>query len=305
MVATSRQAVCSCVILVAALFPGPVTAREDRTVRVNGTLMHVQVVAPPGGAAERPIVVFESGAGTGSSAWSPVLTDVAGFATVVAYDRAGIGGSDPDGAAPAPRHVAGRLHALLGEIGLKPPYVLVGHSWGGLLIRMFAAMYPADVSALVYVDPTDPRSEAEDIAYLRDSGYTDDGARQFLDGRARQMAEFVGRQTGHYRAEMEVIQSVELTHSAEFLQLPPLPDVPIALLVSNRIYPQVWDGRPCEPPACHAHWMRMRLAALARLAPPGRRTSVTQTDAGHEIQREAPSLVVDAIRRVATAAAAH
>jgi pimeloyl-ACP methyl ester carboxylesterase len=280
-------------------------AQEERKVRVNGNLVQVRILGPPDGTAGRSVVVFESGVGTGLNAWSPVLPEVARFATVVAYDRAGIGGSDTDGHAPTPRHVAERLHALLGEVRLKPPYVLVGHSWGGLLIRMYTAMYPADVGGLVYVDPTDPRSEAQDLTYLRDSGYTADGARQFLDKRAQDMAAFVGRQTGQYRAEMDVIQGNELTHSGEFQKLPPLPDVPVALLVSNRLYPHVWAGRPCEPPACHAHWMRQRLAALTRLAPAGKQTTVTFTEAGHEIQREEPSLVVDAIRRVLTTARAR
>ena len=267
-------------------------------MRVNGTVVRIQILGRPQGTAARPVVVFESGAGTGIQAWSSVVADVARLATVIAYDRAGIGGSDADGQAPTPRHVAERLHALLHQVGLKPPYVLVGHSWGGLLIRMYAAMYPADVAGLVYVDPSDPRSEAQDLAYLRGSGYTADGARQFLDRRAREMAEFVQRQTGPYRAEMEVIRANELTHSAEFLQLPALPDIPVALLVSNRLHPQVWTGRPCEPPACHAQWMRQRLAALTRLAPASGRTSVTLTEAGHEIQREDPDLVVNAIRGV-------
>jgi pimeloyl-ACP methyl ester carboxylesterase len=292
-------------LLLATLVAAPLLAQEPRHVRVSGTVMAVRVLPPSDGVAGRPIVVFESGAGTGGSAWSPVLADVSRFATVVTYDRAGIGGSDADRQAPAPRHVAERLHALLDAIGLKPPYVLVGHSWGGLLIRMFAAMYPTDVHGLVYVDPTDPRSEDQDLAYLRDSGYTADGARRFIDARAEQMAEFVRRQSGQYRAEMEVIRLNELNHSAEFLELPPLPAIPIVLLVSNRLYPEVWADRPCEPAACHAHWMRLRLAALKRLAPDGPRTMVTQTDAGHDIQREAPALVVDAIRRVVTAARPH
>ena len=269
---------------------------------MNGRLVQVRILGSSDATPGRPVVVFESGVGTGLSAWSPVLPEVARFATVVAYDRAGIGGSETDGQAPTPRHVAERLHALLGEVGLKPPYVLVGHSWGGLLIRMYAAIYPADVGGLVYVDPTDPRSEAQDLAYLRDSGYTADGARQFIDKRAQDMTEFVRRQAGQYRAEMDVIRANELNHSADFLQLPPLPDVPVALLVSNRLDPQVWAGRPCEPAACHAHWLRQRLAALTRLAPASSQTSVTLTEAGHDIQHEEPSLVVDAIRRVLAAA---
>jgi pimeloyl-ACP methyl ester carboxylesterase len=63
--------------------------------------------------------------------WIRVFDQIARFAAVVAYDRPGnINGlSEPDGQLPAPRHIAERLHSLLVQLGLKPPYVLVGHSW--------------------------------------------------------------------------------------------------------------------------------------------------------------------------------
>ena len=82
-------------------------------------------------------------------------------------------------------------------------------------------------------------------------------------------------------------------------------DVPVALLVSTQFVPQVWAGRPCEPAACHAHWLRLRLAALSRLAPKKNQTSMTLTETDHDIQRDEPSLVVGAIRRVAAASKAR
>jgi pimeloyl-ACP methyl ester carboxylesterase len=250
----------------------------------------------------RPVVVFESGAGTGMNAWSAVLQEVSALATVVAYDRAGIGGSDDDGQAPTPRRVAQTLRALLAATGVKPPYVLVGHSWGGLLIRMFAAVYPADVAGLVYVDSTDPRSPEQNAAYLRASGYTDDGIVEFMERQRQRMSAFVGSRTGPYRAEMEVIQAAERSSFAEFRALPPPPSVPAAILVSNRLDPRMWQGRPCEPAACHEHWVRARVQALSSLAPVGGDTVVTLADrSGHAIQNDEPALVVSAIRRVVSA----
>jgi pimeloyl-ACP methyl ester carboxylesterase len=167
---------------------------------------------------------------------------------------------------------------------------------------MFAAEFPADVAGLVYVDPTDPRSLEENIAYLRANGYTDDGAREFLESRRQQVAAFVRSRTGPYRAEMEIIQAAERDYFAEFRELPPLRGVPVSILVSNRLHPEVWQGRPCEPAVCHDQWMRQRVSALKRLGPEGSETEMTLTDrSGHEIQREQPSLVVSAIRRVVSA----
>lgn len=285
---------------VLALCLGPaLIAQDDATVRVDGRPMRVHTLGRSDGERGRPVVVFESGAGTGLTAWSPVLEDVSEFATVVAYDRAGIGGSEADGEAPTPTHVARKLHALLTAIGVRPPYVLVGHSWGGLLIRMFAALHPGEIAGLVYVDPTDPRSPEQNLAYLQASGYSADGAREFLTRHRERMSQFVQSRSGPYRAEMEVIQATELSQFAEFRTLPALPPVPVSILLANRLDAQTWAGRPCTPVVCRDEWMRQRIEAVKLLAPPGPGAVVTLADdSGHEIQRDQPALVVAAIRRV-------
>ena len=80
--------------------------------------------------------------------------EVENFATTIAYDRAGVGGSS-DGPLPRDaRQVATELHAALRDSGVPPPYVLAGHSIGGLYVRVYAAMYPDEVAALVLVDAT-------------------------------------------------------------------------------------------------------------------------------------------------------
>jgi len=280
------------------------TAQDDQRILIDGRPMRVRTLGLCDG--RRPVVVFESGAGTGLDTWALVLQDVSAFATVVAYDRAGIGGSEDDVQPPMPRHVAQKLRVLLTAAGCKPPYVLVGHSWGGLLIRMFAALYPAEVAGLVYVDSSDPRSPEENSAYLRDSGYTDEGVREFIEKHRNELSALVASRSGPYRAEMEVIQAAELSDFSEFRALPPPPSVPAAILVSNQLDPQMWQGRPCEPAACHEAWMRQRIEALKGLAPTSRETVVTLADrSGHEIQRDQPALVVSEIRRVVSARSAR
>jgi pimeloyl-ACP methyl ester carboxylesterase len=102
-----------------------------------------------------PIVVLETGAGgTIDDNWSKVWPEVAKFTQVVAYDRDGFGSSE---AGPKPRtgeRIATELHTALGNAGLKPPYVLVGHSLGGPIIHIFAHRYPTEVAGMVFVDPT-------------------------------------------------------------------------------------------------------------------------------------------------------
>ena len=100
-----------------------------------------------------PVVVFEAGIAASSLSWSLVQGRVAEFARTVSYDRAGFGWSDP-----APTHstaldAAEDLGWLLGAAGIQVPVLLVGHSFGGLVARIFQQLYPERVAGMVLVDP--------------------------------------------------------------------------------------------------------------------------------------------------------
>lgn len=97
-------------------------------------------------------VVLEAGAGDFSFDWGLVQPDVARFARVCTYDRAGYAWSE---AGPTPRtmqQIAYELHTSLTKAGIKPPYVLVGHSLGGLMVRQYASQYPNKTAGMVLVD---------------------------------------------------------------------------------------------------------------------------------------------------------
>jgi pimeloyl-ACP methyl ester carboxylesterase len=121
--------------------------------------------------AGHPAVVFENGAGEQLDVWRRTQDAVSEFATTIAYDRAGSGGSS-DGPLPRDgRQVARELHAALQKSAVPPPYVLVGHSLGGLYVRIYASLYPQDVAALVLVDPSLHDDDAVDPEILADSTY--------------------------------------------------------------------------------------------------------------------------------------
>ena len=97
-------------------------------------------------------MVFESGLGHGKRIWGPVFTGVTGFTRAIAYDRAGYGQSETS---PEPRsglQIVAELRAMLQTQGLKPPYVLVGHSLGGTYMKLFAKYHPEEVAGVVLVD---------------------------------------------------------------------------------------------------------------------------------------------------------
>jgi pimeloyl-ACP methyl ester carboxylesterase len=98
-------------------------------------------------------VLFEAGIAATNLNWCHVQRNVAQFARTASYDRGGLGWSSPCKSARTPTNIAGELHSMLARAEIKPPYVLVGHSFGGLVVRRFALMYPDEVAGLVLVDP--------------------------------------------------------------------------------------------------------------------------------------------------------
>ena len=103
--------------------------------------------------AGNPAVVFETGFTGGIVLYWKLQDRIAEHARTLVYERAGLGRSDPG---PQPRtaeQMARDLHALLAALDIRPPVVLVGHSAGGLFMRVFAHDYPADVAAMVFIDP--------------------------------------------------------------------------------------------------------------------------------------------------------
>lgn len=122
-----------------------------RLIDVGGFRLHLNCAGEG-----TPSVVLDAALGASSISWSLVQPELARVTRVCSCDRAGLGWSE---AGPMPR-TAGRgadeLHVLLERAGVPPPYVLVGHSFGGLVMRIFAKRYRQDAAALVLVDPAHP-----------------------------------------------------------------------------------------------------------------------------------------------------
>jgi len=125
----------------------PPIPAPGRLVDLGGWRVHLHCTGTR--AAGQPVVVLEAGAGGFSVDWSLVQPEVARFARVCSYDRAGLGWSELGPRPRTQRQVVWELHALLGKASERPPYLLVGHSWGGILARAFTFTYPSEVVGLV------------------------------------------------------------------------------------------------------------------------------------------------------------
>jgi pimeloyl-ACP methyl ester carboxylesterase len=131
----------------------PAVTMHGQLVDVGPYRLHLECTGSRG-----PTVVLEPGLGGSAASMGLIGPAVARNSRVCVYDRAGRGWSDPAASPPDGVQIATDLHALLGRAHVPGPYVLVGHSFGGLYVRTYAAMYPAQVAGLVLVDSTGAHS---------------------------------------------------------------------------------------------------------------------------------------------------
>jgi pimeloyl-ACP methyl ester carboxylesterase len=124
-------------------------------VDMDGHSLHINCVGEGS-----PTVILESGLGATSVDWANIQPEVANTTRVCAYDRAGSGWSEPGPGPGDPQQIAAELHTLLANAGIDGPYVLVGHSFGGLYVRMYAYQYPNEVEGMVLVDSSHPEQSA-------------------------------------------------------------------------------------------------------------------------------------------------
>jgi pimeloyl-ACP methyl ester carboxylesterase len=125
-------------------------------VDVGGYRLHINCIS-----SGSPTVVIDAGLGDWSTSWGFVQAEVAKTTRVCTYDRAGMGWSD---AGPLPRDAAQfakELHTLLQNANIQGPYVMVGHSMGGFVVRIFAHDYSSEVSGVVLIESMNPRQIAE------------------------------------------------------------------------------------------------------------------------------------------------
>ena len=127
-------------------FPAP-----GGLIDVGGHKLHLYQLG-----SDSPTVILESGISASSLNWRTVQNEVSKLTRVCSYDRSGLGWSELCSQPCTPASLATQLHTLLHAAVVPPPYVLVGHSFGALVVRAFASKYPDETARIVLVDPFDP-----------------------------------------------------------------------------------------------------------------------------------------------------
>ncbi|MFI8685811.1 alpha/beta fold hydrolase [Rossellomorea sp. NPDC077527] len=124
---------------------------NEMQVQITGCKLYAKLVGENNG---KPTIVLDAGYGDYSKAWDSVIEDLSMLSKVLIYDRAGLGKSATSSNPRTSREMVKELKELLIEAKIKPPYILVGHSFGGVNLRMFATEYQNEVCGLVLVDST-------------------------------------------------------------------------------------------------------------------------------------------------------
>lgn len=251
-------------------------APEDKLphARFSATTFGIRSLVVAGTGS--PTVVFESGIGQGKRNWAPVFNQVCELTRAVAYDRAGYGQSEVSELPRDGLQIALELRDMLRTEGLEPPYVLVGHSLGGTMVKLFAKTWPDEVAGVVLVD-------------ARHEEFTQ---------RCRQ----VGVHRLLYEPPDTFLNMLPPVPRAEMLAAPltlkqarragSFPDVPLIVLTQSNATSR-W------PESLGKVWLasQRRMAGMSALG----RIKVVG-DAGHNVHMDRPDVVVRAVTGVVRAA---
>ena len=248
-----------------------------------------------------PTVLLESGLGDNYLHWSLVQPGVSSFTRVCSYDRSGVGWSDSGPVARDSASMAIELHKLLERAGEKAPYVVVGHSSGAFQVRMFQALYPAEVAGMVMIDGMHPDQkkratpgalrtmEKYRISYRRKQLLAHFGVLRLIRFCNLSTPELRAMECGprSYAQAVRELDAYE-TGAAQVKRLGGVGDLPLEVVSEDA------ERFMSKDPLMVSAFNRMQ-DELTRLSTRGERTTAYGSD--HQIPLKRPDEVVSAIRR--------
>jgi pimeloyl-ACP methyl ester carboxylesterase len=272
-----------------------------RLVRVGGHRLHIRCAG-----AGSPTVVIIPAIGGNSAAWLEVQDALSTHTAVCVYDRPGLGWSDPVPAWPSAAGMARDLHGLLEAAGVAPPFVLAGHSMGGLVARMFAHLYPDEVAGLALVDSSHPEQDGRLAPAWRQDyrgGKLADvsldfakplGLRRIRQGPARDARAAFALSSRDRRASAKELLAMNAICRQVWRIPGDLGDLPLAVISSSECDPRDPDDSKHQRTRSRFYegWIQLQreLAALSSDS-----IHVVAENSGHHVQRDDPQLVISTI----------
>ncbi|MPR33709.1 alpha/beta fold hydrolase [Salmonirosea aquatica] len=221
------------IIVLLSLFVPTLLRAQAQTVEVYGRRYSVQAKGIENRKEGTPVFILENGLGVGFEHWDTVTEGLSQLSPVLAYDRAGIGESEKVYKKPTVRYVADNLKQILTQLAIAPPYILIGHSMGGVYVRGYAGLYPDDVKGLVFIDPADfTETKKEWNQIFEKLGVPTEKIDQLLFKRLYEKSSVDSVRYGPW-SESEYLKELRRTDFAEINALP-LPEVPIYFFIGGR-----------------------------------------------------------------------
>ena len=259
---------CVAVLALLGLVAGCAQVPRHGVTSASNSAMAYALDGPP----NTPAVVLQSGLGDGRSTWGGIWPQLVSKHRVFAIDRPGYGDSPPSARSRDPCQVATELREALREAQVPPPFLLVGHSLGGLYQYAFARLYPQDTAGLLLLDPTNPAHWATLEKETPATAAALRGLRATVF-------------TPAMRAEFD-----DQTVCLDRLETLPQPTAPSRLLVSTRHGALEGEAFRSALQSLRRDWQQ-RLGSPAIEAVP---------NSGHYVHHDAPKLVAQAIDDMAS-----
>jgi pimeloyl-ACP methyl ester carboxylesterase len=271
-----------------------------------------------GDATAKPVVVVSPGSGGNVVDWALVQPEVAKFARICAYDRFGSGWSIGDPKGQTYQEEANDLHMLLQNAGVEGPYVLVGHSYGGAVMQVYASLYPQDVVGIVQVDAVTrgmdsryPEKFLQNLQINRQviSAFSTPGlfrlmnwfgmsttvpAFEKLPSDLREIA-YALAYNSRMGVNMKAEQATRQERDEQFMSAEPLPDVPMIVIVRDMADPIQGSVDEETTQQTEQAWREAQIELAAQVTDG---TLIVAEGSGHFIPLEKPEVVVDALRTI-------
>ncbi len=232
--------------------------KDVQQTNINGR--QVEFVSRGAGS---PTIVFETGMGQDIKTWHSVFDSLSRHSSVFAYNRPGYGHSNLKNAPRDVTAVAIQLHENLQAVGRQPPYLLIGHSAGGLYVNMFARLYPEEVAGLVFLDASHPD--------------------QFEYFRKQQSLLYNILITSTRKGKRRYEESIVKQTQKDFKHAPSFPDIPVLVLTAGK------KSSALETRKMRKKWLEFQrdLAGLSRTS-----THIIVEGSGHFIHKDQPDMVI-------------
>ena len=241
-----------------------------------------------------PTVLIDVGLGEASASWLPIIESLENETRVCLYDRAGYGFSDSGPGARTTAQITYELHALLELAQVPPPYVVVGHSFGGFTAQYFASLYPEETVGAVLVESSHP-DQVTRLAALDKTGQRHKLVVSRRGPPPETMSEmekkwfYLNSSRKATYAQMDELRY--FSESAEQVsQAPPFPDIPLTVLTRGLSQLPEVNGKSME-----AEWIDMQ-SDLATLS--SQSWHIFVPDTGHNLHMDAPAVIVENIVNV-------